>query len=244
MSVRVMTFNIRHGRGMDDRVDLGRIAAVIRRHRPDVVGLQEVDRHYGERSAFVDQAWWLGRELGMSSLFGAGLREPPPGPGRPDREYGLAILTGHDVVRWASVPLPTRPGNEGRTLLRAALEVHGRDVRFWTTHLSVESEALRIRQAEAILDMVAEDGPPHALVGDLNARPESPTIARLTEVLDDAWPIGGDGTPGHTFDALDPSIRIDYILTGPRAKAVGVEVVDVGGATDHRAIVAALEITD
>src|SRR5687768_38666 len=50
----VMTFNIHHGVGLDGRLDLARVAAVIRASGAEVIALQEVDRHYGERSAFAD----------------------------------------------------------------------------------------------------------------------------------------------------------------------------------------------
>jgi hypothetical protein len=40
---RVASYNIHHGRGMDDRVDLERIAAVLRQLNADVIALQEVD---------------------------------------------------------------------------------------------------------------------------------------------------------------------------------------------------------
>ena len=40
---RIMSYNIHHGRGMDDVVDIPRISDVINDVSPDVVGLQEVD---------------------------------------------------------------------------------------------------------------------------------------------------------------------------------------------------------
>src|SRR5688500_20330745 len=43
-TLRVMTYNIHVGVGMDKKLDLMRIADVINRERPDLVGLQEVDR--------------------------------------------------------------------------------------------------------------------------------------------------------------------------------------------------------
>src|SRR5215210_2220554 len=43
-SLRVMTYNIHVGIGMDKKLNLQRIADVINREHPDLVGLQEVDR--------------------------------------------------------------------------------------------------------------------------------------------------------------------------------------------------------
>ena len=42
-NIRVMSYNIHHGRGTDDKVDLNRIADLINHWSPDLVALQEVD---------------------------------------------------------------------------------------------------------------------------------------------------------------------------------------------------------
>ena len=41
---RVMTYNIHHGEGLDGKVDIQRIADLIKQERADVVALQEVDK--------------------------------------------------------------------------------------------------------------------------------------------------------------------------------------------------------
>ena len=62
--VRVMSYNIHHGEGADGRLDLDRIAGVIRSEKAEVIGLQEVDRFW-RRSDFVDQVAYLAEELDM-----------------------------------------------------------------------------------------------------------------------------------------------------------------------------------
>lgn len=62
--LRVMTFNIRHGRGMDDAINLERIARVIDRAGADVVALNEVDR-VTRRCGGVDQPAELAKLLDM-----------------------------------------------------------------------------------------------------------------------------------------------------------------------------------
>lgn len=53
-SVTVASYDIHHGVGVDDRLDLDRIAEQIRTSGADIIGLQEVDRHWSSRSDFVD----------------------------------------------------------------------------------------------------------------------------------------------------------------------------------------------
>lgn len=56
----VMSYNIHHGVGLDNQLSLERIAGVIRDAGADIVGLQEVDRFYGERSGFrIKPKNWL-----------------------------------------------------------------------------------------------------------------------------------------------------------------------------------------
>lgn len=83
--LRVVSYNIKHGRGNDNVVDLERTAGVIRAHRPDIVGLQEVDDR-AERSGKVPQAEWLGKSLGLHYAFGRFMDYQ-------GGAYGMAILT-------------------------------------------------------------------------------------------------------------------------------------------------------
>lgn len=54
LQLRVLSYNIHHGRGADDKVDLQRIAGVINEARPDLVALQEVDSGV-KRSASIGE---------------------------------------------------------------------------------------------------------------------------------------------------------------------------------------------
>lgn len=59
-SFRVMSYNIHHGRGLDGKIDLERIANVIKKEGADIVTLQEVDKGV-ERSDRQDIAKELSR---------------------------------------------------------------------------------------------------------------------------------------------------------------------------------------
>ena len=77
--VTAMSYNIHHGVGADGRLNLDRIAGVVRAEKAEVVGLQEVDRFW-RRSDFVDQVEYLARELGMQAAYGANLDLYPDDP--------------------------------------------------------------------------------------------------------------------------------------------------------------------
>lgn len=54
MLLKVITFNIAHGKGMDEIVDLERQAKLINSYKPDIVFLQEIDM-YTKRAGNINQ---------------------------------------------------------------------------------------------------------------------------------------------------------------------------------------------
>ncbi len=66
--LRVLSYNIHHGEGVDGKLDLERIAKVILSVEPDIVSLQEVDRNV-PRSKGVDQPAELAKLTKMNAIF-------------------------------------------------------------------------------------------------------------------------------------------------------------------------------
>jgi endonuclease/exonuclease/phosphatase family metal-dependent hydrolase len=233
--LRVATFNIHHGVGLDTVLDLERIAATVESTGAEVVGLQEVDVHFGERSNFVDQATWLANRLGMYVVFGANLDRDPLTPGAPRRQYGTAILSEHRITEWTNTLLPRPEGGEQRGLLEARLRVRGLPVRVFNTHLQHNSQVERLAQVAAIRDALAGTDESVVVLGDLNATPDSPEIGNLTEDLVDAWVTAGVGD-GYTYDAATPHARIDYVMSSGDVVARTAAVVTTDAA-DHLPVV-------
>ena len=237
--LRVMSWNIQAGgRGIDS------IAAVIRAHDPDVIGLQEVDVHWSDRSGFADQAKELASRLGMQVLFAPIYSNPSAEPGKPAREFGVGILTRHRVIRWrndslsrlstqVANPVPTlMPG-----LLEATIEIRGRPVRVFTTHLDYRADpAVRRQQVAEMLRYLGREDVPSIVVGDLNASPNAAELIPLFTPLRDAWGTGGGGL---TYPADKPTKRIDYVLISRHFNAVST-VVPASTASDHRPVIARL----
>jgi endonuclease/exonuclease/phosphatase family metal-dependent hydrolase len=239
--VRALTFNIRHGVGLDGVHDLERIAAVIEAAAPDIVALQEVDRHLS-RTDHVDQAGWLAGRLGFDVTYGpvVDLGAAESGPDGARRQYGIALLSRAPLEEPRNLLLARPKGGEQRGLLGAAIAVSGRRVRVFCTHLQHRSRTERLAQATQIAESLAPSDGPVVVMGDLNARPGDPEIAPLTGVLDDAWVVAGDGA-GFTFDAATPHARIDYVLTSADVVARRAAVIDTD-ASDHLPVLAELEL--
>ena len=69
--LRVMTYNIHHGHGMDGKFDLSRTIQVINAAKPDLLALQEVDSKC-ERSRRVDEPQELAAQTGMQAASSQG----------------------------------------------------------------------------------------------------------------------------------------------------------------------------
>jgi endonuclease/exonuclease/phosphatase family metal-dependent hydrolase len=236
--LKVLTYNIHHGQGIDGALDLERIAAMIDESGADLVGLQEVDKFWSSRSNWEDQPAWFAERLDMHVAYAANLDLPPLNPGEPRRQYGTAILSRFPIKDFHNTLLPLYPGQEQRGLLEATIKVRGKDLLFADTHLTSSNNAERLDQAKRVVELLGASKQPTVLVGDLNARPAAPEITTLTAHWRDTWAEVGVG-PGYTIEADNPTARIDYVLHSGGVLARSAEVITTNGS-DHLPVFAQL----
>ncbi|MFG3138048.1 endonuclease/exonuclease/phosphatase family protein [Streptomyces sp. NPDC048211] len=242
--LNVMSFNIHHAQGTDGVLDLQRIARVVRESGADVVGLQEVDNHYSARSDWADQPAELAALLGYHVVFGANIDAAPPAAGGHRVQYGTAILSRYPVTASDNTWLFNSPGQEQRGLLHATLDVRGRKVEFYDTHLAAGSQTDRLRQTDQIVDLIGTKKPA-ILVGDFNALRDAPESQPLQNAYTDAWARSphprGDGA---TYPAEAPTGRIDVIYTTRTATPLVTRVVKGDPvASDHLPLLSKVLIT-
>jgi endonuclease/exonuclease/phosphatase family metal-dependent hydrolase len=234
VTLRVVCYNIHHGEGLDGRLDLERIAALITAQRADLVALQEVERGT-QRTARRDLPAELARLTGLTARFDHNI--PYQGG-----EYGTAILSRYPIRRAAHVPLTMVGPGEQRGVQQVWLDVAGTEVLFLNTHLDHRREpAERERSVGEIRALVTAAGSlPVIVAGDFNAVPDSRAIATMREFLTDAWTVAGRG-PGFTIPVRQPNRRIDYVWVSPHLTPVRMEVLS-SEASDHLPIVAELAL--
>jgi endonuclease/exonuclease/phosphatase family metal-dependent hydrolase len=232
---RVMTFNIHHGRGLDERVELQRIADVITSERADIVGLQEVDRGVA-RTDSRDLPGELAALTGMTAIFE--MNHPVQGG-----EYGNAILTRFPHGETRNTHLPRVGTTEQRGVQQAVIDIQGRGVLFMNTHIAHRAEGeperlASVAEFERILRENEEAGDlPVIFVGDFNTQPGTEPYRKLAERLADVWPMAGEG-PGATIPVIDPQRRIDYIWISRDAPFEPVRAwVPYTEASDHLPVV-------
>ncbi len=235
--ITVLSYNIHHGEGTDGKVDLERIAVLIREAAPDLAALQEVDR-LTRRTGGVDQVQQLACLTGMQHFFGRTIDYQ-------GGMYGNAVLSRLPVNGFANRALPFTPGREPRGVLHLHVysgptEAGGAIFRFFATHLDV-NEADRLKAVPALLEFAAEEPEmPSLLAGDLNALPDSAPLKLLAE----GWQVAGAGQWLPTYPAGAPARQIDYILYRPahRWRVLEVKVLEEATASDHRPILAVMEL--
>lgn len=222
------TFNIRHGMGMDGRLDLSRTAAAIRALCCDVLALQEVDVST-TRAAGMDQAAELGRLAGMAVRFGAAM---PFAGGH----YGNAVLSRLPLGPARVIPLP---GCEPRCVLAVDVSWEGGDYAFLATHLDLDADS-RLASLPALADLAGKElaGRPFLLAGDFNAAADDP----VTRGLCRQWRADACLARQPTYPADSPTVCIDHILCGPPGcwQVRRVEVIPESEASDHRPVRMAL----
>lgn len=220
--MHAVTWNIRHGAGLDGRVDLERTATTIRSLGADVIGLQEVDRGWA-RSGDTDQPRLLEDLLGMEVVFGATVV-------RDGGEYGLAIATAGSVT----TEVERLPGAEGEEP-RAAIVARTHGITVLVTHLSRHARSRRV-QIEHLAHLARAARPPVVLLGDLNEGRRG--LRPLRRV--------GLGAPRRrirTAPSHRPVRQIDHVLAGRGALVERVWAVS-SGASDHRPLVAAISVAE
>jgi endonuclease/exonuclease/phosphatase family metal-dependent hydrolase len=228
---RVMTYNIHHGEGIDAKLDLERIAAVIKEAGADIVALQEVDKGV-ERSGRRDMPAELAALTGFTCIFSNNYHYQ-------GGEYGNAVLTRFPVLAATNHHFRMLRALEPRGLLQVTLAVHGRQLALLNTHLDAGREDHErwssVGEIESILKAYA--GQPLLFGGDFNATPDSRVIQKLSTWLTDPWPLVAAG-PGHTIPVKQPSKRIDYIWMAKDSPLIPVKAwVPHSIASDHLPVV-------
>ncbi|MDD3273452.1 MAG: endonuclease/exonuclease/phosphatase family protein [Bacteroidales bacterium] len=218
--IRIMTYNIRVGKGMELAQSLVRTAAVISGEKPDIVMMQEVDSAVA-RSGGVDQAMELGKLTGMYAVFAPSIKL---GSGK----YGVAMLSAEKPQSIKMIPLP------GREEARMLLIVEFRSFFAATTHFSLTEED-RMESVKILLREADRLKKPFIVGGDFNALPASAEL----ELLKSEFTLLSDGKT-YTFPANFPDRCIDYIFISNRfAKRFNVissSVIPEALASDHRPV--------
>jgi endonuclease/exonuclease/phosphatase family metal-dependent hydrolase len=252
--VRIATFNLLHGRSLDDgRVDVDRLAAAVKSLDADVLGLQEVDRDQ-PRSQGADLVAVAAEAMGTEHFRMLPALAGTPGSWRAATGaelagvplYGVGLVSRHPVQEWQAVRLPTLRGrvpmvfrerrtaalvaDEPRVALVARIETPAGSLSVATTHLSF-LPGWNVLQLRHLLRALPTENP-LVLTGDLNLPPRA--VARVTRMR----PLASRPT----FPAHVPRVQLDHLLARGDVTATAEAETPELGVSDHRALVVSVRL--
>lgn len=225
-TLTLMSYNIRGGLGQDDWWDLGRSINVVKKVKPDVLCLQEVDwatdRSYGCREpqamGHILRPIWRYEFLKLTDAMNG--------------EYGIAMLFAEKPLKVEKIVLPkAAEKNEPRGLVVCEFEKYV----VCTTHASLLPE--EHEAAAKVYTSIPAKYPdkPVFITGDWNATPKE----KLVQLMEREYVILSDKTV-MTAPAKKPDCTIDYIAVdkahAPKVKTLFREVMngpDEQVASDH-----------
>jgi endonuclease/exonuclease/phosphatase family metal-dependent hydrolase len=214
--LRVATYNVHGCMGIDRQRSEARIAEVIASMSVDIVGLQELDLGRA-RSAHVDQAALIARQLGWKYHFHPALR-------RGDEQYGNAIVSRVPITLKRAAEMPGAAPwycREQRSAIWMQAETDLGAVHIINSHFglgySERSLQAKLLIGPAWLGSVAPDEPA-VLLGDLNSVRTSRAYRVLAAHLRDVRTLvneftrRGERRAFRTFPTRFPSFAVDHIF--------------------------------
>lgn len=214
--VRVMSYNIKNGNGMDGIKSIERCADIIRNINPDIVAIQEVDsmtrrNNYYVLGKLAEHAGYPHAYFGKTINYRGGT-------------YGIGVLSKEKACSVKFYPMPNKVEDRG------LLVVEFKNYYLLCTHLSgVPKNQGRGVQVDTIREVAAKLDKPAFIAGDMNARPESAPMAAFREF---ATILSDEGK--FTAPSNYPSKCIDYILgTNGKFKVLKNSIMFDCLASDH-----------
>lgn len=230
--IRIMSYNIHFGVGTDNKFDIDRDVETIKKVNADIIVLNEVDRHYSERSNYVDMPEYFATALGMNYVYESSYKRPASSAsGGKIREVGNVILS-HYPIEMIGTHIYSEGDEWPRIVTKAKVTVDGgKVITVAATHFGL-TQTGRIVQSKEMMEYISENmSGPVLICGDLNAIPSSQEINYLYSRLTEAF---GDKQNIYTFSTTSPSSHIDYIFANDKvAFKTDATVIQSKVASDH-----------
>lgn len=253
--LRVVTFNIAHGRGLAPlqgmassrkiRYNLRRISELLVSLKPDVVALQEIDQNSRWAGNF-DHLDYLRLHAGFPhAIFGINNHNE----GMMNLSYGNAILSKHPIAEWENVVFGSRwMGEKG--FLYTEIELGDKRMPMVNLHLHHSSRIQRMKQLDRLTGWLAHKHRersktwtvPPIVCGDFNSSHAKPdATSSLLSHLGDYADYALHPVNGRTFPSPLPSRALDFVFLPPGCSDVKSEVVK-SFLSDHRPVVVDFEL--
>ncbi|WP_283242708.1 endonuclease/exonuclease/phosphatase family protein [Marinifilum caeruleilacunae] len=233
-----MSYNIRHGEGMDQILDLSRAAEVIKEQGPDLCGLQEIDKDC-LRSNKLDQTDYLAQKTQMTGTFGKFMDFD-------GGEYGMASLSAKPIISTKILHLPDGISEARSAIIHEVEIAKACTIVFVNVHFDwIESEegiASRLNQAKVLTQYIDSINKPIIISGDFNCSPDSPT---MNYFYDQGFEFINKGEDRLSFQG-EHKAELDHVIfrntNHIKIKPKSIYLLEEPIVSDHRPLIAELEV--
>ena len=208
--MKIMTFNIQHALDCQNQIiDIDLFVKAISLYGADICNLNEV-RGDGPIEGYTNQTDAIGNGLGFFRYFGEAVKVDGTSP------YGNAIVSRLPFKSYETVAVPEvsckseDEYHEPRCVIRAIIEVDGKDVCFMNCHMGL-SDGERINAVAKICELIDATELPIILTGDFNTTPDDPVLKPIYERLTDSDEKSVNKGM-YTYASYLPENKIDYIF--------------------------------
>lgn len=236
--LKIMSYNIRHGEGMDSVLDLSRSAKIIKSQSPDLCGVQEVDG-FCLRSDSVGQTNYLAEYTSMTGTFG-------PFMDFQGGEYGMATLVSQPIISTKVLQLPDGKYEPRSAIVQEVQIATNCTIAFANVHFEwisgEEGDANRLKQAKTLVEYMDKINRATIITGDFNCTPDSPTMQYFAE---QGFVFVQKGKDNLSFQGNN-KVEIDHVIYRNKNdvsfKKKSVQLLDEPVVSDHRPLIVELEV--
>jgi endonuclease/exonuclease/phosphatase family metal-dependent hydrolase len=168
--LKVLSWNVSFGEGTDAATNWNRTATWIANFNPDLVGLCEMPPDY--ISTLVSL---VNQKTGRSWYYTFVAKAP-------------GILEGNLILsKYPFVSTSSRYLSYERSVAQATVNIGGRNVNFFATHLDAYTASYRYQEVTEIQSFMSGFSEPRIIVGDFNAGPDLSETIHMAELYYDSW---------------------------------------------------------
>ncbi len=239
INVKIMSYNIRHGEGLDTLLDLSRSAQIIKSQAPDLCGLQEID-NFCLRSDSLNQTDYLSQKTNMEGVFGKFMYYQ-------GGEYGMATLSAKPIISTKVLQLPDAKYEPRVSIVQEVQLSKNCNIVFANVHFDwtneQEGSSIRLSQAKVLVNYINTLNKAAIITGDFNCTPESPTMKYFEE---QGFVFVKKGEDNLSFQG-ENKLEIDHVIYRDtnlvKFKNKSARLLNEPITSDHRPLVVELEVT-
>ncbi|MCT4602331.1 MAG: endonuclease/exonuclease/phosphatase family protein [Marinifilum sp.] len=236
--LKIISYNIKHGEGMDQILDLSRSAEIIKAQAPNLCGLQEID-DFCLRSDSVGQTDYLAQKTNMAGTFGKFMNLE-------GGEYGMATLVANPLVSTKLLQLPDGIYEPRSSIIHEVEVTKACTIIFVNVHFdwieSNEGESSRLNQAKALIQYLDTIDKAIIICGDFNCTPTSPTMQYFNER---GFELMNKGEDNLSFQGPGKA-ELDHVIyrsnSKVKIKGKNIMLLHEPVVSDHRPLVANVEL--